>query len=103
MRSRPLLWAVAYVVATTLCFSPTLSFRDGPAAPGMVAPRDIVAPRDLIVPDPDATARRRAEVAAEVLPVYDFDAAAPRASSSSCASPSTRRARPSRARGRRGS
>src|SRR5947208_3282311 len=49
-RSRPLLWAAAYVVATTLCFSPTLSFRDGPAAPGMVAPRDIVAPRDLIVP-----------------------------------------------------
>lgn len=77
VRVRPLLWAIAYVVATTLCFSPTLSFRDGPAVPGMVAPRDIVAPRDLIVPDPDATARRRAEVSAEVLPIYDFDAGAP--------------------------
>jgi len=77
VRVRPLLWAAAYVVATTLCFSPTLSFRDGPAVPGMVAPRDIVAPRDLIVPDPDATARRRAEVSAEVLPIYDFDAGAP--------------------------
>jgi cyclic-di-AMP phosphodiesterase PgpH len=77
VRVRPLLWAIAYVIATTLCFSPTLSFRDGPAAPGMVAPRDIVAPRDLIVPDPDATARRRAEVSAEVLPIYDYDAGAP--------------------------
>jgi len=43
----------------------------------MVAAHDIVAPRDLIVPDPDATARRRAEAAAEVLPVYAFDAQAP--------------------------
>ena len=77
LRVRPFLWAAAYVVATTLCFSPTLSFRDGPAVAGMVAPRDIVAPRDLIVPDPDATARRRAEASAEVLPVYDFDAGAP--------------------------
>ncbi len=77
VRVRPLLWAIAYVIATTLCFSPTLSFRDRPAVPGMVAPRDIVAPRDLIVPDPDATARRRAEVSAEVLPIYDYDAGAP--------------------------
>jgi len=77
VRVRPLLWAVAYVIATTLCFSPTLSFRDRPAVPGMVAQRDIVAPRDLIVPDPDATARRRAEASAEVLPIYDYDAGAP--------------------------
>ncbi|HYX20725.1 MAG TPA: HDIG domain-containing protein [Thermoanaerobaculia bacterium] len=77
VRVRPLLWAIAYVVATTLCFSPTLSFRDRPAVPGMIAPRDIVAPRDLIVPDPDATARRRAESSAEVLPIYDYDATAP--------------------------
>src|SRR5262249_8119976 len=28
-------------------------------------------------PDPDATARRKAEAAAEVLPVYDFDTQAP--------------------------
>ncbi len=69
-----MLWAAAYVLVTTLAFSPTLSFRDSPVAPGMVAPRDVVAPRDLIVPDPDATARRRAEAAAEVLPVYEFDA-----------------------------
>ena len=74
---RPLLWAAIYVVVTTLCFSPTLSFRDKPAVPGMVAARDVVAPRELIVPDPDATARRRAEASAEVLPVYDFDAQAP--------------------------
>ena len=36
-----------------------------------------MAPRDLIVPDPDATARRRVEASAEVLPVYDWDTAAP--------------------------
>ncbi len=76
-RVRPILWAAAYVVVTTLAFAPTLSFRDRPVAPGMVATRDVVAPRDLIVPDPDATARRRAEAAAEVLPVYDFDTQAP--------------------------
>ena len=76
-RVRPLLWAAAYVVVTTVSFSPTLSFHDTPAAAGMVATRDVVAPRDLIVPDPEATARRRAEAAAEVLPVYDADGQAP--------------------------
>ena len=76
-RVRPLLWAAAYVIVTTLSFAPTLSFRDRPLTAGMVAPGDVVAPRDLIVPDPDATARRKAEAAAEVLPVYDFDSQAP--------------------------
>ena len=42
-----------------------------------IATRDVVAPRDLIVPDPDATARRRAEAAAEVLPLYESDGQAP--------------------------
>ena len=73
LKVRPFAWAAAYVVVTTLCFAPTLSFRDSPVTPGQVAARDIVAPRDLIVPDPDATARRRAEATAEVLQVYDFD------------------------------
>jgi putative nucleotidyltransferase with HDIG domain len=73
VRVRPLLWAVAYVLVTTFAFAPTLSFRDAPPTPGTVATRDVVAPRDLIVPDPDATARRRTEAAAEVLPVYDGD------------------------------
>jgi cyclic-di-AMP phosphodiesterase PgpH len=76
-RVRPLLWAAAYVIVTTLSFAPTLSFRDRPLTAGMVATGDVVAPRDLIVPDPDATARRKAEAAAEVLPVYDFDSQAP--------------------------
>ncbi len=73
---RPWLWAIAYVLVTTLAFSPSLSFRDTPVTPGMVAPHDVVAPRDLIVPDPDATARRRAEASAEVLPLYEADAMA---------------------------
>ncbi|HEY1252448.1 MAG TPA: HDIG domain-containing protein [Thermoanaerobaculia bacterium] len=72
-RVRPLLWAIGYVLVTTFSFAPTLSFVDAPAASGTVATRDVVAPRDLIVPDPDATARRRAEAADEVLPVYDSD------------------------------
>jgi hypothetical protein len=71
------LWAAAYVIVTTLSFSPTPSFRDAKPAPGSVAPRDVVAPRDLIVPDADATARRRTEAAADVLPVYELDSAAP--------------------------
>ena len=76
-RVKHALWAAAYVIVTTLSFSPTPSFRDSKPAPGSVAARDVVAPRDLIVPDPDATARRRTEAAAEVLPVYDWDSAAP--------------------------
>ena len=74
---RPILWGTLYVLVTTLSFAPTLTFRNVPVRPGSIATRDVVAPRDLIVPDPDATVRRKAEAAAEVLPVYDFDPAAP--------------------------
>jgi putative nucleotidyltransferase with HDIG domain len=76
-RFHPWLWAAAYVLVTTVSFSPSLSFRDAPASAGMIAAHDVVAPRDLIVPDPEATARRRAEASAEVLPVYELDAQAP--------------------------
>ena len=75
-RFHPWLWGAAYVFVTTLAFSPALSFRRGVMTPGTIAPRDVVAPRDLIVPDPDATARRRAEASAEVLPIYESDALA---------------------------
>jgi len=65
------------VLATTVAFSPSLSFRTAPQRPGSIATRDIVAPRDLIVADPAATERRRAEASGEVLAVYDWDAEAP--------------------------
>lgn len=71
------IWAVAYVLVTTFAFAPSLSFRHVPAKPGEVSPRDVIAPRDLIVPDRAATDRRRVEAASDVLPVYDWDAAAP--------------------------
>ncbi len=74
---RPWFWGVLYVLVTTFSFAPTLTFRKAPVRPGSIATRDVVAPRDLIVSDPEATSRRRSEAAAEVLPVYDFDAAAP--------------------------
>jgi len=74
---RPVFWGTLYVLATTLSFAPTLTFRTAPVRAGSIATRDVVSPRDLIVPDPDATIQRKAEAAAEVLPVYDFDAAAP--------------------------
>lgn len=74
---RPIFWGTLYVLATTLSFAPTLTFRTAPVRPGSIATRDVVAPRDLIVPDPEATLRRKGEAAAEVLPVYDFDAMAP--------------------------
>src|SRR5262249_61299716 len=67
------IWAAAYVLVTTLCFSPTLTLPSSPARAGAIATRDFVAPRDLIVTDPAATARRRAEAAAGVLSVYDWD------------------------------
>jgi len=74
---RPIFWGALYVLVTTLSFAPTLTFRTAPVRAGSIATRDVVAPRDLIVPDPDATVRRKSEAAAEVLPVYDFDAGAP--------------------------
>jgi cyclic-di-AMP phosphodiesterase PgpH len=77
VHQRPVFWGTLYVLATTLSFAPTLTFRTAPVRPGSIATRDVVAPRDLIVPDPEATVRRKAEAAAEVLPVYDFDSAAP--------------------------
>ena len=73
---RPFFWALAYVLATTFSYSPTLSFRSPPAESGAIATKDVVAPRDLIVPDSVATQRRRAEAVAEVLPIYDWDSAA---------------------------
>jgi membrane-associated HD superfamily phosphohydrolase len=73
---RPFFWAVAYVLATTFSFSPTLSFRSPPDVTGSIAHRDVVAPRDLIVPDTAAAERRRAEAVAEVMPVYDWDSGA---------------------------
>ncbi len=76
LRLRPLAWAAGYVIVTTLAFAPALSFRDTPMGPGTVAAHDVVAPRELIVPDPDATARRRTEAAAEVLPLYELDSPA---------------------------
>jgi len=76
-RLRPFFWGTLYVLVTTLAFAPTLTFRTAPVRAGSIATRDVVAPRDLIVPDPEATARRRTEAGAEVLPVYDFDGAAP--------------------------
>ncbi|MEP6769156.1 MAG: HDIG domain-containing metalloprotein [Acidobacteriota bacterium] len=70
-------WAGAYVFATTFAFAPTFSFRRAPARAGEISTRDVIAPRDLIVPDAAATSHRRVEAAAEVLPVYDWDVAAP--------------------------
>jgi hypothetical protein len=73
----PFFWAVAYVLATTFSYSPSLTFRSSPpAAVGSIAQRDVVAPRDLIVPDSVATERRRAEAVSEMLPVYDWDSGA---------------------------
>jgi putative nucleotidyltransferase with HDIG domain len=74
-----LIWAAVYVLVTTFSFAPTLTLPSAPVRAGAIATRDYVAPRDLIIPDPASTTRRRAEAAAEVLPVYDWDSgAAPR-------------------------
>jgi cyclic-di-AMP phosphodiesterase PgpH len=69
-------WAIAYVLVSTFSFAPSFTFRRATAKPGEIATRDVVAPRDLIVPDAAATARRRVEASAEVLPVYDWDTGA---------------------------
>ncbi len=69
-------WGAAYVLVTTFSFAPTLTFRRASVHAGEIATRDVIAPRDLIVPDAAATARRRVEASADVLPVYDWDTAA---------------------------
>jgi putative nucleotidyltransferase with HDIG domain len=45
-----------------------------PLASGAVAPADIVAPFDLIIEDAEATAAKKDEAAAAILPVYTYDA-----------------------------
>ncbi|MEO8432410.1 MAG: HDIG domain-containing metalloprotein [Acidobacteriota bacterium] len=61
------------MLVTTFSFAPTLTFRRTSVHAGEIATRDVIAPRDLIVPDAAATARRRVEASADVLPVYDWD------------------------------
>ena len=45
---------------------------------GAVAPMDILAPEDLKIEDPEESARTRAQAAAAVLPVFDYNAKAGR-------------------------
>lgn len=65
------------VGAGWLLAPPGLDRLPGPEALGAPSPATIRADRDIDVADEDATARRRAEAAAQERPVYDHDEAAP--------------------------
>jgi membrane-associated HD superfamily phosphohydrolase len=66
-----ILAVTAAVIAIVLTTMPSrgLSALDA----GAVAPADVVAPFDLIIEDAEATARKKEEAAAAVLPVYTYD------------------------------
>jgi putative nucleotidyltransferase with HDIG domain len=66
-----ILAVTAAVIALVLTTMPSrgLSALDA----GAVAPADVVAPFDLIIEDAEATARKKEEAAAAVLPVYTYD------------------------------
>ena len=66
-----LLIAVALVAALFLTRFPSRNLSG--LALGDVAPTDIVAPFDLVIEDAEETARKRAEAADAILPVYTFD------------------------------
>ncbi|MGH9443156.1 MAG: HD family phosphohydrolase [Thermoanaerobaculia bacterium] len=72
-RERTVLWMVLYVIVTSLCFGPAISFRAVRLRSGAIAQRDVIAAQDYILPDPESTDRKRLEAAAAVRPVYDFD------------------------------
>ena len=75
-RERTGLWTVLYVVVTSLCFAPAISFRATRLKPGTIARRDVIAAQDYILPDADSTEKKRVEAAAAIRPVYDRDAQA---------------------------
>ncbi|MCX6569579.1 MAG: HDIG domain-containing protein, partial [Candidatus Aminicenantes bacterium] len=62
----------AVVIALFLTARPSRSLSS--LVQGAIAPADVAAPFDLIIADPEATAMRKEEAAAAVLPVYSFDA-----------------------------
>jgi putative nucleotidyltransferase with HDIG domain len=68
----PLLVLTAVIVAVFLTRLPSRAKITLTA--GEVAPADVVAPFDLTFEDHEATAAKKASAAAEVLPVYNFDA-----------------------------
>ena len=75
-RDRTVLWGILYVVVTSLCFAPAISFRAAKLRAGTIARRDVVAAQDFILPDPESTEKKKQEAAGAVRPVYDRDSQA---------------------------
>ncbi len=66
-------------IASGWLLAPADSARlPGPDSLGQPAPTTIRADKDYDIEDPEATARRRDDAAAEVRAVYDHDVGAPR-------------------------
>ena len=68
----PILVLTTVIIALLLARLPSQSLST--LAKGEIAPADVVAPFDLIIEDPEATALKKAEAEAAVLPVYTYDA-----------------------------
>jgi putative nucleotidyltransferase with HDIG domain len=64
---------VLTTVIITLLLTRLPSERLSTLAQGDVAPADVVAPFDLTIEDAEATARKKADAEAEVIPVYTYD------------------------------
>jgi cyclic-di-AMP phosphodiesterase PgpH len=68
----PVLAVASIIIAACLTSLPAR--RLSSLAVGAVAPADVIAPFDLIIEDAAATAQKKDEAVAGVLPVYTFDA-----------------------------
>ena len=69
-------WLVLIVTSVIIaaCLTNPPARRLSSLAVGAVAPADVIAPFDLIIEDTEATAQKKDEAAAAVLPVYTYDA-----------------------------
>jgi putative nucleotidyltransferase with HDIG domain len=65
------LFVIVFIMAYFLSYVPSRSLPK--LKEGEIAPSDIVSPIDLTIEDTETTAKRKAEAAEAVLPVYSFD------------------------------
>ena len=74
LRENRWFWAAVFLVLVFTLFAREFRIQPPPPLPkGSVATRDLRAPFDFQVVDEVATAQKRQEARARVLPVYDWD------------------------------
>lgn len=76
LRENEWFWAAAFLVVVFAMYTREFRIQPPPSLPlGAVTSRDIRAPFDVQIEDKVATAQKKAEAKARVIPVYDWDPA----------------------------